>query len=461
MESGPVGTGSARRRYRRRHGVATVLLCGGVLLTVTLDLRATPRRASGMGTVEVTRACTVLWSVPETVRTSRGSAVMVDAPEGVTWGARRTLIVGRLALETDSLGRVTPHPGAPHLYVRAGIILDARGVAELVSVPGDSVLNFPRVTALSDSLALVVWSTKDLVAPTSSDIWSAEFDGRHWSNQQLLSSGIMYQWAPTYNSEFTRESGELRFAVGMTELRSDSGIVLFRRIRGEWSTVTLRARASSYVQIADLPGDTVLLATVENAAPDGNTLFVQRFDFAGRPVGERVRVSPPGIGIVYDPQLVVGPDSVAYLVWIALPPGPLSAPGDSGTPRRLHLARSSTLGRSWAHTQGPGLALANYSWFTAMIDGRAALNVTTVVHRGGTLHPRHYTWAEPEWSATEPPRVDNGWAVNTPLLLRGSGDSLRMFWGSLRANDHVSFPGVLLSSTGVPACDETAPRRIP
>lgn len=437
-----------RRPSRRRTGPG-VLFAGGLLAAASLDVLVTPRAGHGRAAPPFAQACTVLWATPETVKSTAGRPVMIDGPKLVQLTSGLVL-VGRHALETTDRGTVVGVPGAPDDYMRAGMVIRDDGRAELFPVPLDSGLSYPRIAALSDSTALVVWAHQDDDERFASTVWSAELSGVTWRNIQPLHRGEELMWGPTYGSDPLMTGGEVQFAAGLWEIKLEGGVILFHRGADGWRGDSLPLRSSAYVELADVPGDTLFVAAVQVTVPYGNALFAQRFDLAGRSVSELVRVSPGAYGPVYDPQVLVAGDSSLYLVWLSWASQQAPAPGDSGN-QRLHLARSMDHGVSWEHVEGPRLDVRLYSWMRAMIDSAGTIHVGIVNH-DSTPHPRHVMWDGAAWHVTEPPRVRDGELLNAPLIIERTRDSLRMLWGSYQASNKHGFPGVLLSSVGARSC---------
>ena len=403
---------------------------------------------------EVTQGCTIQWSAPETLRTAGGRLVMVDAPEIAPWGDRWAM-VGRLALETDTLGRVIRIPDAPHQYLRAGFLLRDDEIVEPIPAPDVDAIGSPRIAHVSSDRALLVWGTPRDMETTVDEIWSAEYDGAGWSNVQRVIGGDEFAWSPTYHSRLVASGNELRLLAGRRGLLDDSGAVFLRRSGGSWTTVPLRMPSTSYIQLAELPGDTMVVAFVAGAAPHGNTLFARRFDLRGNAIGEPVRVSPPDAGVVYDMRIVASRDSILHVVWPGWPSPSSGALAGQNLPR-MYVARSADQGRTWRVTAGPPVDLRRPSALTAMVDASGAVHVSTRIQRGSISWPGHLTWWSGSWHVSGPPIVPDAALVGAPVVLALTTDSLRMIWNIDRLSDRVggtvTSPGMMLSSRGALSC---------
>ena len=447
------------RRVRRvpdaRRGVGLLFAVGVVIMAA---LVVDPPTAMGSRVLSSPlpsiQGCTVQWSPPETLKTANGHLVMVDAPEIAPWRDGWAM-VGRLALETNTLGRLIRIPNAPGEYLRAGFLLRDDEIVEPIPAPDVEELTSPRVASVSADRAVLVWGRSAGMETLSDEVWSAEYDGTSWSDVQRVMAGVELAWSPTYHSRLVVAGTELRLLAGDRRAGADSGAVLLRWSRGRWTTVPLRMPSTSYIQLADLPGDTMVVAYVGRAAPHGNTLFAQRFDLSGNAVGERVRVSLPEAGVVYDVRIVATRDSVLYIVWPGWP-----SPSAAGTPeqslQRMFIARSDDQGRSWTVNEGPLVDLRQPSALTAMVDARGAVHVSTRIQQGSVSWPGHLTWRSGSWHVSQPPRVPEGLLVGAPVVVPLTNDSLRMIWHADRLSDRavgvVTTPGMMLSSRGAMTC---------
>ena len=445
---------SARTSRSLLRRISPILVAASVVVAV-LAIDAPPDSSDRvMGLAAGVQGCTIQWSVPETLRTAQGRLVMVDAHEIAPWRTGWAM-VGRLALETDTLGRIIRIPDAPRGYLRAGFLLRDDEIVEPIPAPDAEVFAFPRIASTPEGGALLVWGRPTDMESQVDEVWSAEFDGTMWTNVQRVAAGEELAWSPTYHSRLIVAGDELRLLAGRTRVRQRSGAVMLRWSRGRWTTVPLRMPTTSYIQVAELPGDTLVVAYVAGAEPHGNTLFVQRVDLGGNALGERLRVSPPSAGVVYDPRMITTTDSTLYLVWSGWP-SPPSGVRSAQHRAHVYLASSSDLGRVWRVSEGPLVDLLGPSMLTAMVDSGGAVHVSTRFHRDGVSWPGHLTWKSEAWYLSEPPRAPDGALVGAPVTVLLPNDSLRMVWLTGRVSDRVgdvvTTPGMMLSSRGAMTC---------
>ena len=400
------------------------VLCAAVLFTCRAGSSGRPELPGG-----AEQCGTILWTPPETLRTSGGLAAFIEGSQVVATrdGA---LMIGTWGAEVDTLPRA----------LTAGFRLERYDTARSVMLPVDRARwGPPRVAPLETGSVAVVWIPED--SSGASSLYAADLGPDGWGPVTRIDAGIPLQWSSVSASALIRSAGDLLMLVPATGLTA--GPVLVRRAGSRWSATPLAIENLFYPRLAPLGRDTLLVAYVAGASPDGNTLFVRHVTAGGDSVGSRHRISTPGGGPVHYPDLALAGDSVIHLVW--------AIQGTTGVMSRLGHATSRDRGMSWR--SWPDLVVpGGFDIVWSTLDDRGRLHIAARGERDDGPHPLHFLWTGSEWRTSSIPPAGTLTSAGHPVVVQAADGTWRAIWGAA-GYDRPGLPApVSMISRGRESC---------
>lgn len=196
-----------------------------------------------------TRADTgCVWSPARQLLAGGRRPVYVEYPSAAPV-AGGTLLLGSPSIVWGEPERVAPsHPTHRDSLFPAGVVLGPSGEVRQVPDPtgARSMIVTPRVAALDDGTALVVWANRPLGDTPSQlpprSVWAGRYDGRRWLETQQLFADSSIDWnAFTSTSELVGARGA--FSLVFAKSRPER-FVLLRYEHGRWTTRELPIRGA-------------------------------------------------------------------------------------------------------------------------------------------------------------------------------------------------------------------------
>ena len=351
-------------------------------------------------------ACSdIVWAAPETLRTAAGHSVFVEAPQVVVTRTD-TLLIGSWGMEVDSLPRI----------LTAGFLLESNGIVRSIPLPIVAERwGPPRMAAEPDGRVAVFWVPTD---SSSRSVLMSRLGEGGWSDVTTVEADADLVWNSVQPSALRAEGEGMLLFVPTS---SREGGVLARLSASGSRAIPVRIEMLFYARVAVLREGALVLAYVAYGDPDGNTLYVRRSTLGGDSVGHRIRISEPGAGTVYDPDLHAAGDTLLYLTW--------GARDTSGVMRQLALATSTDGGRSWQRHASATLA-GGFDVLWSGVDARGRLHVVLRGYPGGAPRPVHLLWTGDAWRTTLVPQAPGLTNTGHPVLIFGREGTYRMIWGA-------------------------------
>ena len=194
------------------------------------------------------RQCASLWSRPETLRTSTGAFVSIDRPLGVIQRAKEFLIFGpRITLVPARVDSV-PLPNPDEFDARSllGGAVASKGLTRMLQRPeflksASTIWSFPY----GSKGIQVIWGVpQDPSKPNGVEVgsvWYARFDGRNWSEPELVMEAARIRWwHGTSSVALTKD--QLVVAAPAVD-SSWFGLLASRRTPAGWVTDRVNLRA--------------------------------------------------------------------------------------------------------------------------------------------------------------------------------------------------------------------------
>jgi len=344
-----------RNPLRQAAAIAALLALGTLLPCGTV---------AGAQRSDTTGACVgERWLPPHELRTKEGYTVFLERPSIVAMRGG-TFLAASPTRTLDPLGRpVWPlaPSGFPILLSgeAIGALVGGDGLARLVPEPNgiSSYPWMPQAVGDDSGAAYVVWgSDENDPLPTrasSRSLWSARFDGEHWSTpRRLITTDGSLFWMSANASPLVTKHDVVHFVVAVR----GEGLRYFRFERGAWSNrhVGISSALMGYPRLALLRSNRIVLM-VQGGLEGPASAFTAGFfatwsDDDGARWATPVPISRFAEGPAYDGQLVADDRDVLYAFWYQqtdLDGNPATRLSLGGSPGRIYVSRSTDRGQTW------------------------------------------------------------------------------------------------------------------